>query len=88
MFEVGDEVRQAFLDKSANQPKFSSCFVPSINQQKWLADIYQLACLRLSAIGIENVFGGTHCTYKESEQFYSYRRDGKTGRMASLIWIE
>jgi len=88
MFEVGGEVRQAFLDKSANQPKCSSCFIPSINQQKWLADIYQLARLRLSAIGIENVFGGTHCTYKESEQFYSYRRDGKTGRMASLIWIE
>ncbi|MCP3849462.1 MAG: peptidoglycan editing factor PgeF [Gammaproteobacteria bacterium] len=88
MFEVGDEVRQAFLDKSAHQPKILNCFVPSANQNKWLADIYQLAHLRLLAVGVENFSGGTHCTYTEADQFYSYRRERRTGRMASLIWIE
>ena len=100
MFEVGDEVRQAFLDNE--QKKSSSienCFVPSIgkntlssntlsSKKRWFADIYQLARVRLSQIGVENFFGGVYCTYKESDHFYSYRRDGKTGRMASLIWIE
>lgn len=99
MFEVGDEVRQAFLAQELGQElskeKIANCFVPAKFyrtekdvQQKWLADIYQLARLRLSSIGVENCFGGTYCTYKQSEQFYSYRRDGKTGRMASLIWFE
>ena len=98
MFEVGDEVRQAFLDKalegSYDHLNIAKCFIPSANEtgtsieRKWLADIYQLARVRLSAIGVENFFGGTYCTYNENERFYSYRRDGKTGRMASLIWIE
>lgn len=100
MFEVGDEVRQAFLDKERQQSpeksqKTAKCFIPSpslqtelSSQKKWLADIYQLARIRLSQVGVENFSGGTYCTYKQSEQFYSYRRDGKTGRMASLIWIE
>ena len=115
MFEVGDEVRQAFLDKeldkaSDNSPdkaSISTCFIPANStssfeqtndtitpkrkctpKRKWLANIYQLARIRLSAIGIENFFGGNYCNYKENDQFYSYRRDGKTGRMASLIWIE
>ncbi len=112
MFEVGDEVRQSFLDKASdeNQEDISKCFVSSPVEQrelsgqktslqntfvenfaikrKWLADIYQLARMRLSHIGVENFSGGTYCTYKQSEQFYSYRRDGKTGRMASLIWFE
>lgn len=103
MFEVGDEVRQAFLDKELENHSgglnIVQCFIPSTNEvdssiqtgsvnRKWLANIYQLARLRLSAIGVENFFGGTYCTYQDSEQFYSYRREGKTGRMASLIWIE
>ncbi len=97
-FEVGDEVRQAFLDKtppkSSDYLKIAQCFIPSTHEtdvamkRKWLADIYQLAQVRLSAIGVENFFGGTYCTYKGNNRFYSYRREGKTGRMASLIWIE
>lgn len=111
MFEVGDEVRQAFLDKEAankasNKLKTADCFIPSKTgsrshkenifhedltvheDKKWLADLYQLAKIRLSNMGVKNFSGGTHCTYKENKQFYSYRRDGITGRMASLIWIE
>lgn len=99
MFEVGDEVRQAFLDKSTNKQSISTCFTASdcysvkpfskfiLSDRKWLADIYQLARVRLSAIGVKCFFGGNYCTYKESDIFYSYRREGKTGRMASLIWI-
>ena len=96
-FEVGEEVRQAFLEKSLEQPLYNKaikqCFVPSTNntnpeENKWVADIYQLARIRLKSMGVENFSGGNYCTYNDKERFYSYRRDGKTGRMASLIWIE
>lgn len=83
-FEVGTEVRDAFLEKSA---EFNNAFKEQ-NKDKWLADIYQLARVELAAIGIAKVYGGTHCTFTEIERFYSYRRDTQTGRMASLIWRE
>jgi len=83
-FEVGFEVRNAFLDKSM---EFNPAFKAQSNS-KWLADIYQLARVELSAIGITKVYGGTHCTFTEHERFYSYRRDAQTGRMATLIWRE
>jgi polyphenol oxidase len=83
-FEVGSEVRDAFLQKSV---EFSSAFKQQSND-KWLADIYQLARIELAALGIANVYGGTHCTFTEHERFYSYRRDAQTGRMATLIWRE
>src|SRR5690606_42095522 len=54
----------------------------------YLANIYQLARLRLQALGIEAIHGGGWCTVSDSVRFYSYRRDGQTGRFASLIWIE
>jgi len=82
-FEVGDEVREAFI---AAASAATAAFVPSSNG-RWLADIYALARQRLQAIGVGSVHGGQHCTYSEAERFYSYRRDGQTGRMASLIWI-
>ncbi len=95
-FEVGDDVRQAFLQHSTVQEKeqTEACFIelPLImtdkSENKYLADIYQLARIRLSALGIENISGGNYCTYTEHERFFSYRRDGITGRMASLIWLE
>jgi YfiH family protein len=82
-FEVGDEVRTAFVSHLAES---ATAFVPGI-PGKWLADIYQLARLRLQALGIPRIFGGERCTYTEHNQFFSYRREGITGRMASLIWI-
>ncbi|WP_368205687.1 peptidoglycan editing factor PgeF [Aeromonas sp. s5] len=83
-FEVGGEVREAFM---AEQAAAEAAFVPSPNEGKWLADIYQLARLRLARAGVTAVYGGEHCTFSDSEQFYSYRRDGQTGRMTSIIWL-
>ncbi len=81
-FEVGDEVRTAFLAKDTGA---HLAFAPF--GQKWKADLYQLARLRLKKLGVQQVFGGGYCTFQQKESFYSYRRDGVTGRMASLIWL-
>ena len=83
-FEVGDEVRGAFLSEDAAS---EDAFIPS-PAGRWLADIYALARLRLLRSGVTRISGGEHCTYSEPERFYSYRRDGQTGRVASLIWLE
>ena len=82
-FEVGDEVRAAFV---AQQPEAAAAFVPHA-PGKWLADIYALARIRLGHAGVAAVYGGGRCTFSEADAFYSYRRDGVTGRMASLIWL-
>jgi YfiH family protein len=82
-FEVGDEVRQAFV---AQHPEAAMAFHPHA-PGKWLADIYQLARIRLESAGVQAVYGGGRCTFTETERFFSYRRDGVTGRMASLIWL-
>jgi len=86
-FEVGDEVRQAFVTR---HPHAAAAFVPhsASTPGKWLADIYQLARIRLNDAGVQAIYGGGRCTYQETESFFSYRRDGVTGRMASLIWLE
>jgi hypothetical protein len=81
-FEVGSEVRHAFIMKQAEA---TSAFIQS-DEQHYFADIYQLARQRLYAQGVEAIYGGDRCTYNEPEHFFSYRRDGQTGRMASLIW--
>ena len=88
-FEVGREVRDAFLQKSADKKSIEQCFskIPA-KQDKFMADMVQLAQYRLSQIGVENFSTGHYCSYRDKEQFFSYRRDGITGRMASLIWIE
>ena len=84
-FEVGGEVRQIFI---AADPAAAQAFVPTAKDPtKWLADIYQLARLRLKKLGVQRVYGGDFCTYSDASRFYSYRRDGATGRMASLIWL-
>ena len=84
-FEVGDEVRQAFceIDTDATQ-----AFRPSGNKDRWMANIYQLARQRLMQCQLTKVYGGDFCTFHDAERFYSYRRDGQTGRMASLIWLD
>jgi YfiH family protein len=83
-FEVGDEVREIYLQKQATDSIF---FQPKI-KGKWLADLYGLAKRRLHSCGVTQIYGGSYCTYTQKEQFFSYRRDGKaSGRMASLIWI-
>lgn len=81
-FEVGAEVREAFVEKSAS---FARAFKEHGNG-KWLADIYRLAWVDLAALGIDRIHGGDFCTVTEHERFYSYRRDKETGRMATLIW--
>jgi YfiH family protein len=83
-FEVGEDVRQAFLSHHAGAVQ---AFAPH-GDGKWLADIYLLARQRLALLGVSRVYGGGLCTYSDSERFYSYRRNGATGRMASLIWLE
>jgi copper oxidase (laccase) domain-containing protein len=65
----------------------ADAFRPSAHG-RWLADLYTLARQRLAAIGIERVSGGGLCTLSDAERFFSYRRDGTTGRMATLIWID
>lgn len=87
-FEVGEEVRQAFLQRSPGDGGCAEAFRPADRPGKWMADLYALARLRLSAAGVENVHGGSHCTVCDPEHFFSYRRDGAgTGRMASVIRI-
>ncbi|HEU0186278.1 MAG TPA: peptidoglycan editing factor PgeF [Gallionellaceae bacterium] len=82
-FEVGDEVREAFVSR---QPQAAAAFVAGA-PGKWLADIFQLARLRLQALGVTRIYGGGVCTYSDPERFYSYRRDGVTGRMGTFIWL-
>jgi len=81
-FEVGEEVRQAFIHHDSQaEVAFKA------SGKRWMADIYQLARQRLAVCGVNEVTGGGFCTYTDQERFYSYRREGQTGRMASLIWM-
>ncbi|WHP32519.1 purine nucleoside phosphorylase YfiH [Trabulsiella odontotermitis] len=81
-FEVGPEVRDAFMAKDANADR---AFRPA--GEKYYADIYQLARQRLANVGVEQVYGGDRCTFSQKDDFFSYRRDKITGRMASFIWL-
>lgn len=82
-FEVGDEVRIAFTARDAAA---AQAFQPNA-RGRWQADLYALARLELARLGVRAVYGGGLCTYADAERFFSYRRDGQTGRMATLIWI-
>lgn len=82
-FEVGDDVRGAFLQRNIEA---DAAF--SRSGSKWLADIYLLARQRLGGCGITRVYGGNLCTFSDTLRFFSYRRDGVTGRMATMIWLE
>ncbi|CNF05514.1 purine nucleoside phosphorylase YfiH [Yersinia nurmii] len=81
-FEVGAEVKQAFVSAD---PQAALAFTPF--GDKYLADIYLLARQRLESAGIHAVYGGDLCTVSDEQQFFSYRREGITGRLASLIWL-
>jgi polyphenol oxidase len=85
-FEVGSEVRAQFMAKDV---KAEAAFKP--HGDKYLADIYQIATQRLNNAGVTQIYGSGHdkdcCTFTEKDQFFSYRRDGATGRMATMIWM-
>ncbi|HKS33072.1 MAG TPA: purine nucleoside phosphorylase YfiH [Enterobacteriaceae bacterium] len=81
-FEVGPEVRDAFM---AKDPQSATAFY--LQGEKYSADLYQLARQRLANAGVEQVYGGEHCTFSQPEDFFSYRRDKTTGRLASFIWL-
>ncbi|MGH8460219.1 MAG: peptidoglycan editing factor PgeF [Stenotrophobium sp.] len=83
-FEVGAEVREAFVQRDAEADSaFRATAVPG----KFMADLYALARLRLDAAGVTQVYGGGLCTHADPARFYSYRRQPVSGRMASLIWL-
>lgn len=82
-FEVGGEVREAFI---AMHPQAAAAFGRSANPGRYMADICQLARIRLAARGVTAVYGGGFCTHSDP-RFYSYRRAARTGRFASLIWL-
>jgi len=83
-FEVGDEVRTIFTEYD----RHAACvFLPGKEKGKWYADLFSLARQRLLHAGVSRISGGNLCTYSNPERFYSYRRDGKTGRMAGLLWM-
>ncbi len=86
-FEVGPEVRARFLRQwsALDAQALGHCFVPR-GDGHWLADIYALARLQLQAAGVMVIYGGGEDTCADWQRFYSYRRDGNTGRMASLVW--
>ena len=82
-FEVGAEVREAFVVHNAQA---AQCFVAVAGKQdKFMADINQLARQRLRAVGVHQIYGGAECTYSQSQDYYSHRRDPASGRQASLI---
>ena len=83
-YEVGVEVREAFL---RSDPAAAAAF-SSNRPGHWLLDVYAAARLRLQRAGVTAVFGGHHCTFAEPERFFSHRRDGVTGRQATLIWLK
>lgn len=83
-FEVDRPVRDAFLNRLGD---CGDDFL-QIDDHHWLADLYSLARRVLARAGIDEVYGGDCCTYGDEGRFYSYRRDGQTGRMATLIWLE
>jgi YfiH family protein len=83
-FEVGGEVREAFI---AHDAKAAAAFKSHGEQGKYHADIYLLMRQRFGALGITRIFGGSYCTYHQKDKFFSYRRDGVTGRMGTFVWM-
>ncbi len=87
-FQVGEDVRAAFSEglEGGLAREVQACFARDPSRPGYfLANLYAIARLRLRRLGVDQVFGGQNCTFTEAERFYSYRRDGCTGRMASVI---
>jgi polyphenol oxidase len=83
-FEVGAEVREALLGRD---PGAEAAFAPNA-RGRFMADLGMLARRRLEARGIDRIYGGGECTFEAADRYFSYRRDGVTGRQATLIWLE
>jgi hypothetical protein len=83
-FEVGTEVRDAFL---AGDPRAGEAFEPNPHG-RFMADLGMLARRRLHGLGVSRIYGGGECTFTQPDRYYSHRRDGITGRQATLIWRE
>lgn len=87
-FEVGQDVLEAFRLWGIGADQWQKLFVAQPHRPgHYLADLYGLARWALRTLGVEQIYGGGHCTFCDSGQFYSYRRDGVTGRLASAIWL-
>ena len=84
-YEVGVEVRDTFIRHSARAVE---AFRAGQASGKWWCDLYLLARQRLEAVDVKAIYGGGFCTYAERERFFSFRRDGQCGRMATLVWLE
>ncbi len=95
-FEIGEDVRECFLTPEFDAQAINHCFVTCTNKEhehqndtiKYLANMKALAKIRLSALGIHAIYTDDNCSYKNEQLFYSYRRDGQTGRMATVIWMD
>jgi len=83
-YEVGDEVRDAYLGRDAAA---AVAFTPT-RPGHWLLDLYAVARLRLAAAGVDRIAGGSYCTHSDEKRFFSFRRDGTMQRMAAVIWLE
>ncbi|GAB1233731.1 peptidoglycan editing factor PgeF [Ferrigenium sp. UT5] len=83
-FEVGEDVRAAFV---AHRAQAAEAFIAQAEPGKYRADLYLLARQRLHALGVNRIFGGGQCTFGDRDRFFSYRRDGVTGRMGTFIWL-
>jgi YfiH family protein len=88
-FEVGAEVREEFLRRAGagDTAAVDAAFMPNA-RGRYTADLNALARGRLRRLGVERIYGGGECTYTDDARYYSHRRDGRTGRQATLIWLE
>jgi polyphenol oxidase len=82
-FEVGDEVRAAFVSSDGQG---CDAFLQN-NRGRWQCDLYALARRKLEKLGIESIAGAEHCTFADPSRFFSHRRDGRCGRMTALLWM-
>jgi polyphenol oxidase len=85
-FEVGVEVRDALVGAAGAAAQAAAAFIPNI-RRRWQCDLVALTRQRLATLGVRDVHGGRWCTFADAGNFFSHRRDGRSGRMAALIWL-